>query len=77
MPIDSPELAGTERDGAPSKEYCKYCYQQGAFTAPGITMKEMQANITKQMAKMNLPPETVQLAMDALPGLKRWRNADR
>ncbi|MCK7557135.1 zinc ribbon domain-containing protein [Chitinophaga sedimenti] len=77
MPIDHPELAGTERDGSPSKEYCKYCYQQGAFTAPGLTMEEMQANITRQMAKRNLPAETTRLALNVLPRLKRWRNGGR
>ena len=32
MPIDDPALRGTERGGTPSEHYCKYCYQEGAFT---------------------------------------------
>ena len=38
MPLDKPEDAGTEADGTLSGEYCRYCYQNGAFTAPDATM---------------------------------------
>ena len=40
MPIDAPALRGTERGGTPSEHYCKYCYQEGAFTGE-MTMEEM------------------------------------
>ena len=32
MPLDQDELRGTEADGSLSPDYCKYCYQNGAFT---------------------------------------------
>ena len=38
MPLDKPEDAGTEADGARSGDYCHYCYQNGSFTAPGASM---------------------------------------
>ena len=31
---------GTEADGTKSREYCNYCYENGAFTA-NCTMEEM------------------------------------
>ena len=43
MPLDKPEDAGTEADGTLSGEYCRYCYQNGAFTAPDATMDDMIA----------------------------------
>ena len=38
MPIDNIGDRGIEKNGSVSDEYCKYCYQQGVFTAPGITI---------------------------------------
>ena len=41
MPMnDSEELYGTEKNGSYSKDYCKYCYENGAFTSD-CTMEEM------------------------------------
>lgn len=34
------EMYGTEQDGTKSADYCKYCYENGAFTFQG-TMQEM------------------------------------
>lgn len=70
---------GTERDGARSRTYCAYCYQQGAFTED-ITMEEqvernlrdldqwnkaMGLNLTEQQARTQL--------LAFLPTLRRWR----
>jgi hypothetical protein len=73
MPIDNPGDRGTEKDGSMSSEYCKYCYQQGAYTEPGITFEKMKSVVTTQMQKMNLPADIIQKSLDSLPHLKRWR----
>ena len=43
MPLDKPEDQGTEVDGSLSGDYCRYCYQKGAFTAPDATMDDIIA----------------------------------
>ena len=43
MPLDKPEDKGTEAGGALSEDYCRYCYQNGAFTAPDATMDDIIA----------------------------------
>ena len=43
MPLDKPEDVGTESDGCPSVDYCRYCYQNGAFTAPDASMEDIIA----------------------------------
>jgi hypothetical protein len=73
MPLDSPELLGTEKDGSQSQEYCKYCYQAGAFINPGMTLSEMKSLITAQMEKMHFDSKTMDMAVNSLPHLKRWR----
>ena len=41
MPMgQTDEFYGTEADGTKSREYCNYCYENGAFTA-NCTMEEM------------------------------------
>lgn len=41
MPMgDTDELYGTNADGGKNTDYCKYCFERGAFTFQG-TMEEM------------------------------------
>jgi len=72
MPLDSPDLWGTEKDGSRTNEYCKYCYQDGQFTHPEMTLDEMQEHMMKYMEKERLPQDIIERAVDRLPFLKRW-----
>ncbi len=73
MPIDDTGMRGTEKDGSLSREYCKYCYVNGTFTEPDMTIHEMTDLVKTQMERRNIPAATIQLAVDSLPYLKRWR----
>jgi hypothetical protein len=42
MPIDKPELMGTEKDDSRNKEYCTYCYQNGSFVTPNMSLDVMK-----------------------------------
>lgn len=58
----------------PSNDFCKYCYQQGAFVNPGMTLEEMQSVVKTMMEGEQIPADTIALAVNNLPYLKRWRN---
>lgn len=73
MPIDEIEFRGTEKNGSRSEDYCKYCYKDGAFTHPYLTLEEMVNNMSKRMDKEQLPAEIVEAAIARLPDLKRWK----
>lgn len=73
MPLDNQELQGTEKDGFKSNEYCKYCYQQGEFINPNMTLPEMTSLVINQMEEMNIDSKTIDMAVSTLPHLKRWR----
>lgn len=75
MPLDTDEMCGTEKDGERSHEYCMYCYQHGEFTRPGMTLEEMRQVVREQMEKQKIDETIIQLALKALPGLKRWLGA--
>lgn len=73
MPLDKPELRGTEKNGSESNEYCTYCYQHGAFLNPGMTLAEMKTLVRKQMEIRKMDAALINMALNSLPGLKRWR----
>jgi len=73
MPLDNPELMGTEKDGSKNHEYCKYCYQNGAFVNPDISLKDMTSLVIEQMEKRKIDSKFIDMAVSILPNLKRWR----
>lgn len=73
MPLDNPDLQGTEKDGSKSDEYCKYCYRNGDFINPNMTLKEMTSLVITQMEKMNIDSKIIDKVLSALPNLKRWK----
>jgi hypothetical protein len=72
MPIDNPDLCGTEKDGTKSNEYCRYCYQNGEFTNPDLTLEEMKEHMMRIMEKDKLSKDILERALNRLPFLKRW-----
>ena len=74
MPL-SQEVMGTEQDGKPSAHYCKYCYENGAFTGD-MTMEEMISFCTPFMVEGN-PGMTAEQAQEQMrqffPSLLRWK----
>ena len=73
MPLADESLLGTEKDGTKSHEYCKYCYQKGAFVNPGISLDQMTSFIQQKMKEMNIDAPTTDKAVNMLPYLKRWK----
>lgn len=76
MPLDNTALLGTEKDGSFSQDYCKYCYQHGAFTHPGFSLDDMKQHMTSLMDKQKMPEDILEAAISRLPHLKRWSGKD-
>ena len=68
------EHYGTEVDGSKSKDYCKYCYDNGAFISD-CTLQEMMEYCVQPMVE-NVPGMTEAQARaimtEHFPQLKRW-----
>lgn len=75
MPMGAPEDYGTEKDGAQSAKFCKYCYDKGAFTWD-CTLEQMINECVGHMCKDH-PEMTEQgvreLLEKVMPNLDRWR----
>jgi len=77
MPMEKPEDFGTNADGGRNDDYCCYCFKDGEFTEPDITMEQMTEKVIDIMVKqMNMAEAQVKPMMRAMiPQLKRWRRA--
>jgi hypothetical protein len=73
MPLDKPEVSGTQKDGSKNKDYCISCFKDGAFTNPGINLNQMKKLVRKQMEKKNMDASTIAWLESTLPYLKRWK----
>ena len=73
MPLTSPDLYSTNKDGTPNEDYCKWCYDKGEFSDDS-TMEELiekysqfdeQAGMTNEQMK--------EYYTQVFPTLKRWK----
>ncbi len=73
IPMDAVFL-GTAADGTPVKEYCRFCYANGAFVEPQLTMKDMVAKSVSHMTRvLHLPEEKAkEMSAELIPQLRRW-----
>jgi len=75
MPMKKdPKQGGSNADGSKNKMYCSYCYENGEFTQPDITAKEMQEFVKGKMKEMGIPGFLAGLFAKGIPKLDRWKN---
>lgn len=79
MPMEKDADFGNEKDGSMNRDYCTYCYKDGAFTAD-LTMEEAIEHNLNFLAEFNqssgcsYTPEAARKEMQAFfPTLKRWK----
>ncbi|SFG92882.1 Putative zinc ribbon domain-containing protein [Desulfotomaculum arcticum] len=73
MPLTDDKLLGTEKGGAASKEYCVYCYEDGRFLQPDLTMEAMIEICVPHMKEGGMKEEEARALLNShLPKLKRW-----
>jgi len=77
MPMNSTEVFGTNSDGSKTEEFCTYCFQNGKFTAPDITVQEMIDKCVSIMNQQKIMPEEQarDLMTKTIPNLNRWKTA--
>lgn len=76
MPMNKdPKGGGTEANGAKNMRYCSHCYQEGKFTAPNMTVGEMQAFVKNKLKEMGFPGFIAGFFTKGIPKLERWKTA--
>lgn len=75
MPLND-QVLGTEANGAKSEEYCTYCYENGAFKQPELTLQQMIDLCVPFMVEEGMAEAEARAILSAqLPVLKRWQGA--
>ena len=73
MPMEKDSgSGGTNLDGSKSDDYCSYCFQEGEFTQPDFSAKDMQKFCTEKMNDMGVPNLFSWILTRKIPKLKRW-----
>lgn len=77
MPFkNDPKGGGTNADGTKNNMYCSYCFENGEFTQPNITVDEMKALVQEKTQEMGFPKFIAWFFTLGLPRLERW-SADK
>ncbi|NPV92764.1 MAG: transcriptional regulator [Firmicutes bacterium] len=76
LPLRDPNVRGTNSDGGRNESYCYFCYRNGSFTMPGITMERMIDKVANMISmKKNLAlAQSKQIAASTIPTLARWQS---
>ena len=74
MPLKKdPYGGGTEKDGSKSNKYCSYCYENGEFTNPDMTVEEMKILVKGKLKEMGFPGFIAGMFTKGIPKLERWK----
>jgi putative zinc ribbon protein len=76
MPLSKdPMGGGTEADGTRSTEFCSWCYREGAFVEPNLTVQDMIVRVEGKLREMHFPRFLVRRFSRTIPSLHRWQRA--
>lgn len=76
MPLADASLLGTEADGALAEHFCKWCYTDGSYADPSMTMEQMVDVCVPNMTGPESPFTEEQARAylnELLPTLDRWK----
>lgn len=72
MPMQNPDDFGTNADGSNNNEYCSYCFRNGKFTEPNMTVEQMIEKCAGIMKQIQMPQAQIEQTKTFIPMLKRW-----
>jgi hypothetical protein len=75
MPLQQPGYYGTHADGSEARDYCTYCYRDGAFTLPDLTLEGMiQRSVAYMSQNLGFTPgKAEEMSRAVIPQLSRWK----
>ena len=75
MPLQTPEDFGTDDQKFRVNDYCRFCYQDGKFAQPDITVDEMIDRGSQMLAgKQIMSAQDARVMLEKrLPLMKRWQ----
>ncbi len=75
MPLKKDEKGGgSNADGTKSQMYCSYCFENGEFFQPDMTVNEMKDLVKGKLKEMGFPGFITGFFTKGIPKLERWKN---
>lgn len=75
MPLKAdPRGGGDNADGTRSAQYCSYCYADGKFVNPSMTLEDMRALVVDKLHQKGYPKFIAKFFASGLNQLGRWRS---
>jgi len=75
MPLSKdPQKGGSESNGTKSTMYCSYCYIDGKFINPEMSVDEMKVLVKGKMKEMGFPGFMAGFFTKRIPKLERWKS---
>ncbi|MCK5416445.1 zinc ribbon domain-containing protein [Candidatus Parcubacteria bacterium] len=71
-----PKGGGTNLDGSKNNMYCSYCFENGEFLQPNITLEEMEVLVKGKMKEMGMPGFIAKLLTTGTAKLERWKKKE-
>ncbi len=74
MPVGKPQDFGTNTNGSKNNEYCRYCYQGGAFTSKMSMPEYIEKQVKIAVEKLGMSEvKAREMAQNTIPNLRRWK----
>ena len=74
MPMEKSEDFGTNADRNRNEDYCCFCFKNGDFTSPDLTLEQMIDKLIGFADKMGMTQtQAREIAQKVIPRLKRWQ----
>ena len=75
MPMkQDPDGGGTNSDGSRNLKFCSFCFKDGAWVNPGMTLSEMKALVKEKLREMGFPGFMAGFFTMNMQKLERWKN---
>ncbi len=71
--VKDPHGGGTESDGSISREFCSYCYRDGKFIEPNLTVQDMIKKAQAKLKDMWIPVFIGKYFTRGITELSRWK----
>jgi len=76
MPLKrDPKGGGTNADGGKSTMYCSYCYENGKFLQPDMTVEQMKELAKSKLKELGFPGFLAGLFTRNIHKLGRWKTS--
>ncbi|MEK6266506.1 MAG: zinc ribbon domain-containing protein [Clostridium sp.] len=74
MPLNKDKKGGgSEKNGNKSSTYCSFCYEDGKFISPNISVDDMKGIVVSKMIEMKFPKFIAKIFAKNIHKLERWK----